>query len=149
MTVTSTNRRFCNGDRRDARRKSPTSECLLFVFLCFLFSPFSSSSLWSSMYSNVGVWRLPSPPPVYEMCGLNRFATNYTYFTSAQIIFGCWFFTFLLFYWYENVGSGIKGLSAHLHHRHWLLQIKVCMCGVCLLDTFQKYADECTVERIG
>lgn len=75
--------RFHNGDLWDARCKLPTNECLSFVFLCFLFSLFSSSSPWSSMYSNVGVWRLPSPPPIYEMCGLNRFATNYTYFTSA------------------------------------------------------------------
>lgn len=31
-------------------------------------------------------WRPSSPPPECETCGLNRFAINYTNFTSAKIV---------------------------------------------------------------
>lgn len=64
---------------------------ILFFFIffaSFFLLPFSSSSsslpvCMHTSPSSVGVWRPPSPPPKCEMCGLNRFATNYTNFTSA------------------------------------------------------------------
>lgn len=69
-----------------ARCKCNPQTLLLLVFLCFLFPSVFLLLLLLKLnvfVSNVGVWRLPSPPPIYETCGLNRFATNYTYFTSA------------------------------------------------------------------
>lgn len=53
---------------------------LLPLYFCFLLLLFLKLNVF---LFNVGVWRLPSPPPIYETCGLNCFATNYTYFTSA------------------------------------------------------------------
>lgn len=48
-------------------------------------SPLKSCVLTSP--SNVGAFGPPSPPPALEMCGINRFAINYTNFISTEIVF--------------------------------------------------------------
>lgn len=72
----------CRWDNKNTSKKCTHCKIIVLVSLLLLFSSSSFPICMHTSLSNVGVWRPPSPPPMCKMCGLNRFATNYTNFTS-------------------------------------------------------------------
>lgn len=141
--------RFCNGDIQDAQCKSPTSEryfCLCFfasAFLCFPPPPFESQCIpfqcggLEAAITSSHIWDVWAKPLCHQLY-LFHFCLNY---------FWVFFFTFFLFFiiCMQKWGVQLWGFAQTFtsdncyYCSRWMY---VFLCGVCLLNNFQKYADE-------